>query len=304
MSRNTKHAAVAAFLLSLSKMAMSQDIEPRRWTPLPVGTNFASVGYLHRDGDIFFDPVLRIEDAKLNTKSTIFSFLHAFDLLSKLARFDVRLPHMSTRWEGLLNGEPASTGRTGLGDPRLRLSINFLGPPALGPQELREYRAAHPIDTIAGAAVAVTLPLGDYERDKLLNLGHNRFAIRPQLGVVHTRGPWSYELTGSVFFYTDNDDFVGAKREQAPLFTAQGHLIYNSPRGWWTSISAAYDEGGESRIDGVRSNDRRRDLLYGISAGLAVNKKSSLKLAYVASRTREDLGSDTDNLALALSIRF
>ena len=57
-------------------------------------------------------------------------------------------------------------------------------------------------------------------------------------------------------------------------------------------------------IDGVRRDGHRRDLLYGISAGLTVNRHSSLKFAYVGSRTREDLGSDTDNLALALSIRF
>jgi hypothetical protein len=204
MRRNGRSIRAAIFLLLVSKMAISQDIEPRRWTPLPVGMNVASVGYINTDGNIYFDPVLKIENTKFNTKATIFSFLHAFDFLGKSARFDLRLPHKSTRWKGLLEGVPASTGRTGLGDPRLRLSINFLGAPALDPQELRRYRAARPINTIAGAAVAITLPLGDYERDKLLNLGHNRFSIRPQLGVVHTRGPWSYELTGSVFFYTDN----------------------------------------------------------------------------------------------------
>jgi hypothetical protein len=304
MRRNGRSIRAAIFLLLVSKMAISQDIEPRRWTPLPVGTNVASVGYINTDGNIYFDPVLKIENTKFNTKATIFSFLHAFDFLGKSARFDLRLPHKSTRWKGLLEGVPASTGRTGLGDPRLRLSINFLGAPALDPQELRRYRAARPINTIAGAAVAITLPLGDYERDKLLNLGHNRFSIRPQLGVVHTRGPWSYELTGSVFFYTDNNDFVGTRREQDPLLTLQSHLIYNSPRGWWTAISAAYDEGGESRIGGVSRDDRRRDLLYGISAGFAVNRHASLNLAYVGSGTREDLGSDTDNLAFALSIRF
>jgi hypothetical protein len=304
MRRNIKIASAAAFLLLFSETAISQDIEPRRWTPLPVGTNVVGVGYLHTDGEIFFDPVLKIEDATYNTKATIFSFLHAFDFLGKSARFDLRLPHKSTRWEGLLDGVPASTGRTGLGDPRLRLSVNFLGAPALGPRELQSYRAERLINTVAGAAVAITLPLGDYETDKLLNLGHNRFAIRPQLGVVHTRGPWSYELTGSVFFYTENNEFVGTTRKQDPLLTVQCHLTYASPRGWWTSIGAAYDEGAESRIDGVRRDDRRRDLLYGISAGVTVNRHAGLKLAYVGSRTREDLGSDTDNFGLALTIRF
>jgi hypothetical protein len=304
MCRSPGTLFAAILCLALSNPANAQDIEPRRWTPLPVGTNVASIGYVRSRGDIAFDPVLEIEDAEFDSTATVLSFLHAFDLLGKSARFDVRLPHMSTRWKGLLEGAPASTGRTGPGDPRLRLSINFLGAPALDATALRQYRAERPTNTVAGAALAVTLPIGDYEEDKLLNLGQNRFSFRPQLGVVHTRGPWSYELTGSVFFYTDNNDFVGMKRAQNPLVAVQTHLIYASPRGWWASISAAYDEGGESRIDGERKDDRRRDLLYGLSAGFSHNGHSSLKLAYVGSRTQEDLGADTDYLGLALSIRF
>jgi hypothetical protein len=189
MRRNGGSTSTAIFLLFVSQITISQDIEPRRWAPLPVGTNVVGVGYVHTDGEIFFDPVLKIEDAEFKTKATIFSFLHAFDFLGKSARFDVPVPHKSTCWTGLLDGVPASTGRTGLEDPRLRLSVNLLGAPALGPQELRAYRAARRINTVAGAAVAITLPLGDYERDKLLNLGRNRFAIRPQLGVVQPAAP-------------------------------------------------------------------------------------------------------------------
>ena len=158
----------------------------------------------------------RSRTRRTSPKKRSFRFLHAFGLLGKSARFDLRLPHKSTRWKGLLDGVPASTGRTGLGDPIVRLSVNFFGAPALGRRELQRFRAARPINTVAGAAVAITLPLGDYEKDKLLNLGQNRFSIRPQLGVVHTRGPWSYELTGSVFFYTDNNEFLGTTREQDP----------------------------------------------------------------------------------------
>jgi hypothetical protein len=185
------------------------------------------------------------------------------------------------------------------------LSVNFLGAPALKGKEFQAYRAAHPINTVVGAALAVTLPLGEYKQDKLLNLGENRFIFRPQLGFVHTRGHWSYELTGSAFLYTDNDEFFGNnKREQDPLYALQTHLIYSSPQRWWVSLGAAHDRGGESSINGVRKDDKRRDLLFGISAGLPIGSRSSVKLAYVGSRTREDVGKDTDSVAFAFSIRF
>jgi len=87
------------------------------------------------------------------------------------------------------------------------LSVNFLGAPALKGKAYQAFRASHPVNTVVGAALAVTLPFGAYNNERLLNLGQNRLIFRPQIGVVHTRGHWSYELTGSVFLFGDNDKF-------------------------------------------------------------------------------------------------
>ena len=62
--------------------------------------------------------------------------------------------------------------------------------------------------------------------------------------------------------------------------------------------------GGETKLIGERKGDERRDLLYGLSAGLPIGSSSSIKLAYVASRSDEDVGKDTDSYALGYSIRF
>jgi len=295
----------ALVFLSFTVPGFAQDIEPRRWTPLPIGMNVLGAGVIFTDGDIALDPVLELEDVTVDVKTTLVSFLHAFDLWGQSARLDARLPYKDARWEGLLAGEPASAERRGLADPRIRLSVNFLDAPALKGKEFQAYRASHPVSTVVGAALAVTLPFGEYKKDKLLNLGDNRFVFRPQLGLVHTRGHWSYELTGSVFLYTDNDDFFdNSKREQDPLYALQTHLVYTSPQRWWVSLGAAHDWGGESSINGDKKDDERRDLLYGISAGLPIGSRSSVKLAYVASRSSEDVGKDSDNVAFAFSTRF
>ena len=195
--------------------------------------------------------------------------------------------------------------REGLGDPLLRLSLNFIGAPALKGEAFRAYRTSHTTNTIVGAALAVTVPLGQYNKDKLLNLGQNRYVIRPQMGFVHTHGHWSYELTGSINFYTDNNEYWGGKkRQQDPLFLLQTHLIYTFNNRLWTSLSAGYDWGGGSTINGVDKDDDRQDLLFAISTGFPVTKKSNIKLAYIGGRTQENLGSDTDNFALSYSVRF
>jgi hypothetical protein len=118
----------AAFLtLLLSSPAPAQDVEPRRWTHPPVGMNVLGAGVLYTDGDIAFDPPLELKDATVEVKTVLVSYLRAFDLAGMSARFDVRVPYQDSRWEGLLEGEPASTERHGLAGPRVRLSVNFTG---------------------------------------------------------------------------------------------------------------------------------------------------------------------------------
>lgn len=44
----------------------AQDLEPRRWSHLPVGMNTLAVGYAGMDQEIYFDPALGITDGTAN----------------------------------------------------------------------------------------------------------------------------------------------------------------------------------------------------------------------------------------------
>lgn len=123
--------------------------------------------------------------------------------------------------------------------------------------------------------------------------------------MVHTRGPWSFELTGSVFFYTDNDEFRGGRlRQQDPLPALQGHVILTLQPGLWVSFSAGYGWDGESSVDGVARGDPKREFLSAMSIGFPVNRTTGVRLAYVRARTDEDIGSDVVSVALSLSKRL
>jgi len=274
--------------------AFTQDLEPRRWTPLPAGSNVAALGYARAEGDIAFDPVLTIENATVEADALLLSYVHSFKLGDRSFRVDAVLPWQSKHWVGLLDGEPAEVTRTGLADPLLRLSVNLL-----------DSSSAPNTRTVVGGAIAMSLPLGEYKEDRLLNLGQNRFSVRPQIGVLHTRGPWSFEVTGSVFLYTDNDEFFnGNKREQGPLYALQAHLVHVFKPGLWASVGMAYGADGESTINGESKNDAARQFLAGISVGVPISKRQGLKLAYVRSRSNTDVGGDVDTLALALTTFF
>jgi hypothetical protein len=51
-------------LASSGSPAFAQELEPRRWSHLPIGQNFASLIYARTEADISFDPELGIEDAQ------------------------------------------------------------------------------------------------------------------------------------------------------------------------------------------------------------------------------------------------
>lgn len=283
----------------------AQDLEPRRWTPLPSGTTILGVGYGYVSGDLDFDPVLEIEDAKVKKDFLMFNITHFFSLGDKLLRLDALLPWHNSKWDGLLSGEAADTQRTDIGDPRFRLSINLLGAPT--EKSKGSDGTKKPANTVVGAAIAVTVPWGEYYDDKLLNLGNNRYTIRPQIGAVHTRGPWSYELTGSVFYFTDNDRFFnGNTLEQDPFYAVQAHVIRVFSPGIWGSLSAGYGEGSQSTVNGVKNDDRRDGFITALSFGLPITANQGVKFSYIWSEINTQTAkiAQTDTFAVAWSIRF
>lgn len=296
---------ILLFCFMYSAFAIGQDIEPRRWTPLPTGTHVVGGGYVNTSGDILFDPVLQAKDVKLKMDVFALTYVQPLKIGNKLGRLDVLIPYVNARWDGLLRGVPTEIKRTGFSDPRIRFSMNLIGPKALNAKEMLAYYAEHPTTTMLGASVSVTFPIGQYAGDRLLNLGQNRFVIRPQVGIVHNWGLWSYEFTASVFFYTTNNDFFNnQERKQDPTFAAQTHLIRRFKNRMWVSASAGYGLGGQSIVNSQPNNDERGDFLASIAFGVPVTKKQNVKCFYLRSESVKSIGSDTDSIGLAYSLLF
>jgi len=297
---------VAMMILAAEgRAAFAQEMEPRRWTHLPVGTSIAAAAYVYTTGDVHLDPVTQIEDAKVHLHTIVGSYLYYFSLADVTARVEVQVPYQDGRWEGLLGGVPTSVTRDGPADPRIRFSVSFVGAPALESAEFRDYYRGREDHTVVGASLAVRVPLGEYLDDKLINLGENRYSFQPQVGVVHSTGPWSFELTASTTVFTANGDFFGGHRlEQDPLHSVQAHAVRSLGAGFWVSAGSAYGWAGESEIDGVGKNDDRRNLLYGISVGFSVASTHSFRAGYIRQDALEDVGLDVDNFLLTWSILF
>ncbi len=295
-------AVASISLIGIAMPVQAQDLEPRRWSQLPTGVNFFGAGIGYSEGDISLDPVLQIEDASVELSTIGISYVRSFGLFGRAARFDVSVPYGDGSWNGLLEGEPANVERQGLMDPRFRLSVLLYGAPALSPREFAESPRSN---TVIGMGLSIKAPLGEYFDNKLINLGQNRWIIRPELGITHTRGRWTYELTGSIFFFTDNDSFYqGTTLENDPLFALQGHVIYEFRPGLWASLSTAYGDGAEPTISGVPKDAATENWLGALSIGIPISRRQGIKLSYLRTRTQVPTGADMDTIALGYQTMF
>lgn len=293
---------VSVLLLLVSSSLCAQDLEPRRWTHMPTGLNVLGIGTSYSEGDIYFDPVLQLEDVEVELAGVGLVYLRTFDFLGKSARADFLVPYANGNWRGLLGGDPAKTRRSGFRDPRVRLSVLLYGGPAQTPQEFFKSPKSN---TVVGAALSVKIPWGQYYPERLINLGSNRWVIRPQLGVTHTRNKWTYELTGSLFWYGDNDDFFGGTvLENEVLYALQGHVVHTFKPGLWVSFSMAYGDGADAFIDDVDKNLRIDNWLTALSFGVPINRQQGLKLSWLRARTQNDKGADLDSISVGWTLVF
>jgi hypothetical protein len=296
----TARLSLACALLVCAGGAGAQEIEPRAYSNAPIGVNFLVIGYAFTEGGIAFDPASPITEPDISTNGPIIGYARVVELFDKSAKFDIVVPAVNLNGSALLNGVPVEREVDGLADARFRVSVNLLGAPALSLKEFAGYKP----DMIVGVSLQVSAPTGQYDNTRAVNLGGNRWWFKPELGVSKTRGPWTLEGKAAVTLFTDNDDFFGGQsRSQDPLYSLQGHAIYNFRPGVWGSLDATYFTGGRTSIDGELNRDLQQNWRFGGTLAFPVNARNSIKLnasTGVYART----GNDFDLVAIAWQYRW
>ena len=108
---------LALVLLLLAAPLAAQDLEPRRWTHLPVGANTFALGYAGQSADIYSNPLIGITDGTANINGWLARYTYSFDWAGTTARVDGMLPYLSGTWKGLVGGEPGQRTIRAGGDP-------------------------------------------------------------------------------------------------------------------------------------------------------------------------------------------
>ena len=294
-----RHPLAACALLAIASAASAQSIEPRTYANTPVGVNFLIAGYAYTRGALEFES-LPITDAHLHTSNAVLAYATALDFWGKSGKFDVIVPYTWLSGSANYAGQPLQRVVSGFGDPAFRLSVNLYGAPALTLKEFRDYQQ----DLIIGASVQVFAPWSQYDDTRVVNIGTNRWTFKPQIGISKAIEQWTLEFTTAVTLYTDNQDFYGGNtRSQDPLYSFQGHAIYNFPHGIWGSLDATYFTGGRSTLNGVLSNDLQQNWRFGGTLAFPVDMYNSVKL-YASSGVSARTGNNFDLYGIAWQYRW
>jgi hypothetical protein len=293
-------AALAVVLATGAGAVGAQSIEPRAYSNAPVGVNFLIGGYAYTRGGLSFDSALPVSDPQLTTSSAVLGYARALDLWGKSGKFDMIVPYTWLSGTASSRVGPVDREVDGFADPLLRLSVNFYGAPALRLPEFKSYEQ----DLILGASLQVSVPVGQYDDTRLVNLGTHRWFFKPELGASQALGRWTLEAQASVTFFTDNRDFFdGNTRAQAPLYSLQGHAIYNFPRGTWGSLDATYFAGGRTTLNGEVNEDRQQNWRIGATLAFPVDLHNSVKL-YASRGVSARTGNSFDLIGIAWQYRW
>ena len=291
---------IGAFVLMHAARLHAQELEPRAYSNLPTGLNFLAVGYAHSQGGLSTDASAPLEDAHLKIDTGLFAYVRALDLWGHSGKFDVIAPYSDLSGSAVVAGQTRERHINGFGDPRFRLSINFYGAPALSLSEYPAYKQ----DLIFGASVQVSPPWGQYDPSRAVNLGTNRWSIKPDVGFSKTCAPFTFDFTAGVTFFSRNNDYFGGQDvDQAAIYSTQANLSYDLGRGLWVAAGATYYWGGRTTVDGTERDDALSNSRFGLTVALPLDRHYSLKFNAsngVSTRT----GTSFDTVGLVLQYRW
>lgn len=259
----------------------TQELTPRAYWPAPKGTRVLTLGALHTSGDVVPDPSLPITgfDSKIN--SFFLGYRHTLDLWGRTANLVLELPYADGTTRAALDSGPRLEREyQGFGDIAATLSVNVVGAPSISREGFRDLiLKPHPL---IGVSLKLVTPTGNYDKDRIVNVGANRWALKAELGYIQPLAPgWLFELDAGVWVFGDNDEFVGGDREQAPISSLQAHLVHEINSDLWVSLDLNAYRGGRSTVGGRRLDDLQRDSRIGFTLVFPVARGHLIKTSYM-----------------------
>ena len=297
---------VAVVVGMFGSMAANAQVPPRFYWKTLQGMNAVPVIAMSASGNSnpldpshIFDP-----SASLSADIAIVGYAKMLPVWNKAAMLAVLVPMGRIEGDFLAGGSLSRESSSGFGDPMIEFNINLIGPPPIMnlPDMLR-YEPGFSMDLV----VDVAFPLGQYDNTQSLNLGQNRWYGRVGAPIVWQLGPWipdrrmTLEVFPSVWFFGDNDDFVGQNLASDPTFELETHLTRNFTSKFWGSFDATYTSSGDATIASTTTSGSDMTLV-GFTLGYQLNDSMQLTIGYKSTLNNDAASNDLQLSTFMISL--
>lgn len=271
--------------LILAPCSLGQSLAPRAYTITPVGSNAVTVTGNVYTGAILFDPSVPITGASGSIGIFLPTYYHGFSFFGRSANITGGIPYSVGTFKGTVVDHKENLYRSGLGDGFVRFSVNLKGGKAMKLPEFKKWKQKR----LLGASLLVEFPSGQYDPTKLINIGINRWAFKPEFGYSQRWGNWVLDGYAACWFFTTNPEFFShnqyypgtRSQSQEPIGAFEGHLSYDIKPRLWASFDANFWTGGVTSLDGIANPATlQRNSRIGATVSFPISKHQSLKVSY------------------------
>ncbi len=258
-----------------------QDLSPRAYVITPVDSNAVNLTYSFFTGSILFNGAIPVTGATGTYSVPIFSYYHSFNFFGRSANVQGSLPYAIGNFQGTLANVENHLYRSGLVDSSFRFSLNLKGGPAMRPREYLKWKQ----NVLLGVSLKVIAPTGQYDPNKLINWGANRWGFKPEFGYSERWGKWVLDAYAGVWLYTTNPQYYShpnpLPQSVAPLGSFEGHFSYDVKQRLWFSLDGNFWFGGTATLNGVPNPvTRQTSSRIGVTAAFPFTKHQSVKVSY------------------------
>lgn len=280
----TRWISFALLSLTLPGLASAQGDGPRSFQHKPIGLNILTPMYLNIDSNFNFQQTILVKDADVVSDVGVLTYVRTFAVAGHTGEF--RTTGIWGSVSGTVNLPDETFGGTkvdiprqsGIADPIFTYVQGLVGTPAL---TLEDFTGIPPRFQ-ASVLFAAAPPLGQYDSDRLFNLGTNRWTLRLGVPLVLPFGSpasrTSLEITPSIYYFTDNTEPSGPAnlREQDPRLVVESYLSRNFTPRLWGNVGLLGTWGGETITDGVPDDNRVSQLAAGGGLGYQITRSLSV----------------------------
>jgi hypothetical protein len=269
------------FVASSLALLHAQDLAPRAYIVTPLHSNAVTVADGYYNGSISFNGAAPITGATGSYNVPVLTYYHSFGFFGRSSNVLLGIPYAIGTFQGEVVGVGQQIYRSGLADTPFRLSINLKGGPAMEAREFVKWNQK----TLLGVSVKVVAPTGQYDPNKLVNWGSNRWSFKPEFGYSGRRKHMLLDTYAGVWFFTTNQAFYSASgpqpQTQRPIGSFEGHLSYDLKPRLWFSLDGNFWFGGVTSVNGVDNlSTRQTSSRIGVTASFPLWKHQSLKVSY------------------------